>query len=45
MNGVASIDRTIVVLPNGKECRVMPTDLRVGQTQAITVDMVGKVCR
>ena len=22
VNGVASIDRTIVVLPNGKECRV-----------------------
>ena len=33
---VASIDRTIVVLPNGKEYRFMPTDFRGGQTRAMT---------
>ena len=36
LDSVASIDRTIVVLPNGKGCRFMPTDFRGGRTQAIT---------
>ena len=33
---VASIDRTIVVLPNGKERRFMPTDFSGRQKRAIT---------
>ena len=33
---VASIDRIIVVLPNGEGGRFMPTDFRGGRTQAIT---------
>ena len=33
---MASIDRTIVVLPNRKGSRFTPTDFRGGRTQAIT---------
>ena len=34
---VASIDWTMVVLPNVEEGRLILTDQRVGQTQAITI--------